>query len=148
MDRVSILSLIISRESIMILPIRMMASGGLPSFRRFSSASGEGVQRISAMESVTMRLISSGMVRSKERRPASRWAVLIPSLAAARVAAAVELTSPTTMVRSGRVSRSIFSYSIMTLPVCSACVPLPTLRWMWGSGMFSSLKNTSDKFRS
>ena len=43
-----------------------------PSHFRFSSASAEGVQRMSAIESVTIRLISSGMVQSRLLSPASR----------------------------------------------------------------------------
>ena len=43
---------------------------------------------------MTRRLISSGMVRSKLRRPASTWASGICSLAATRAAATVEFTSP------------------------------------------------------
>ena len=59
---------------------------------------------MSASTSVTSLLISSGMVLSKERRPASRCATLIPILVAAIVAAMVELTSPTTTTRSGLFS--------------------------------------------
>ena len=59
---------------------------------------------MSASESVTMRLISSGMERSKLRRPASTWATGISSLAAAIAAAIVEFTSPTTIRRSKRFS--------------------------------------------
>jgi len=52
------------------------------------------------MESVTMRLISSGIVRSKLRRPASTCATGICNLTAAKAAAIVEFTSPTTINRS------------------------------------------------
>ena len=51
--------------------------------------------------SVRMRLISSGIVRSKLRRPASTWATGTPSLTAVRAQAIVELTSPTTTTASG-----------------------------------------------
>ena len=49
-----------------------------------------------------MRLISSGMVRSPLRSPASTWASGMPSFTAVRAAASVELTSPTTTTQSGR----------------------------------------------
>ncbi len=55
----------------MMLPTSSMRSAGIPSFRRFSSPSGDGVKSRSAITSVTMRLISSGIVRSKLRSPAS-----------------------------------------------------------------------------
>ena len=61
---------------------------------RFSSASRLVVKRRSASESVTNRLISSGIVRSKLRRPASTCATGISSFAATSVQAIVELTSP------------------------------------------------------
>ena len=51
-----------------------MRAGETPSRRRFSSPSADGVSSRSASASVTIRLISSGMVRSKLRRPASTWA--------------------------------------------------------------------------
>jgi hypothetical protein len=44
--------------------------------------------------SATSWLISSGIVRSKERKPDSRCATGMPSLTATSVAASVELTSP------------------------------------------------------
>ena len=56
----------------------------------------------SAMWSVTTRLTSSGIERSKLRSPDSTWATAIPSLAAHSAAASVELTSPGTRTRSGR----------------------------------------------
>ena len=54
------------------------------------------------IESVRTRLISSGMVRSKLRRPASTWATGMPSFTAVIVAATVEFTSPTTTTADGR----------------------------------------------
>ena len=44
--------------------------------------------------SATMRLISSGIRRLKDRRPASTWATGMCSLAAASAPASVELVSP------------------------------------------------------
>ncbi|MDQ3317568.1 MAG: hypothetical protein M3522_09600 [Actinomycetota bacterium] len=61
------------RVSIMVLPTRWMFSAGCPSRRRFSFASEEVVKSIRVSESVTRRFISSGIERSKERRPASTW---------------------------------------------------------------------------
>ena len=48
----------------------------------------------SATESVTTRLISSGIVRSKLRSPASMWPTGIMSFEATSAAAIVEFTSP------------------------------------------------------
>ena len=58
----------------MILPTHSIFSGATPSRLRLSSASEEGVHSRSAIASVTSRLISSGIVRSPLRSPASRWA--------------------------------------------------------------------------
>ena len=44
--------------------------------------------------SVSTRLSSSGMERSKERMPASTWPTAIPAWAAASAPASVELVSP------------------------------------------------------
>ncbi len=76
---------------------------------RFSSASRDGVSSRSASRSVTMRLISSGIVRSRLRRPASTCAIGITSFAATSDAAIVEFTSPTTTTRSGRSARQTSS---------------------------------------
>ena len=51
--------------------------------------------------SATIRLTSSGIVRSKLRRPDSMWATGICILTAVSAAARVELTSPGTITRSG-----------------------------------------------
>ena len=67
------------------------------------------------MRSVSTRLISSGMVQSSERSPASRWATGTPSLAAASAQASVEFTSPATTTRSGRRSNSTCSKPIEDL---------------------------------
>jgi hypothetical protein len=50
---------------------------------------------------VTIRLISSGIDRSRLRRPALTWAVGAPSFAVTRAHASVEFTSPTTTTSSG-----------------------------------------------
>ena len=114
--------------SIMTLPTNAILAGSTPSLRRLASASRDGVNRRSASWSVTRRLISSGMVRSRERRPASTWATRTPSLAHTRAQATVELTSPTTTTQSGCHSRTTGSKAIMTRAVCAACDPLPTSR--------------------
>ena len=62
------------RVSIMVLPTRKMASAGRPSRRRLSTASCSVANRRSDRASVSTRFTSSGMVRSKLRRPASTWA--------------------------------------------------------------------------
>ena len=64
------------------LPTKWMRSSAMPSARRFSIASSEWRKRWSENSSATIRLISSGIVRSKLRRPDSTWATGIPSFAA------------------------------------------------------------------
>jgi hypothetical protein len=132
----------------MILPTRSIFDSGTPSRARCSSASGDGVQKTSQIASVTRRLISSGMRRSPLRSPASRCTTGIQSLVPTWAQAAVELTSPTTTIQSGFSRSAIFSYAIITPPVCSACVPLPTSRWKCGLGSPRSRKNASDMFAS
>ncbi len=62
--------------------------------------------------------------------------------------AAVEFTSPTTTIQSGFSATATFSYAIITPPVCSAWLPLPTSRWKCGVGSLRSRKNASDMFAS
>ena len=68
--------------------------------------------------SATIRLISSGIVRSKLRRPDSMWATGMPSFAAVSAAASVELTSPGTITRSGRSSSRTGSRRSIMRAVC------------------------------
>ncbi len=49
--------------------------------------------------SVATRLISSGIVRSKERSPASTCATFTPSLLATNAQASVELSFPSTITK-------------------------------------------------
>ena len=86
----------------MMLPTRVIRVAGMPSAMRFASASGDGVHNTSASTSVTSRLSSSGIRRSRLRSPASRCTVRMPSLVPTIAHAAVELTSPTTTSQSGR----------------------------------------------
>ena len=87
--------------SIIVLPTKCMRSSAMPSARRFSIASSECRKRCSENSSATIRLTSSGIVRSKLRRPDSMWATGMPIFTAVSAAARVELTSPGTITRSG-----------------------------------------------
>ena len=58
----------------MVLPTKKMRSSLTPARRRFSLANSLVVKNQFVMASVTMRLISSGMVQSPERMPPSTWA--------------------------------------------------------------------------
>jgi len=136
------------RESIITFPTRWICSCGTPSAFRFKSPSSEGVNSRSDRRSVTIRLISSGMVRSKERSPASTWPTGTSNLAQTKAAATVELTSPYTSTRSGFRSRMTGSKLRMISAVCQAWLPEPTSRLTSGSGISSCEKNTSDMFRS
>ena len=95
-----------------------------------------------------MRLISSGMARSKLRSPASTWPVATPILTATSVQAAVEFTSPTTSTSCGLRSVTTFSNSIMMRPVCSPWLPDPTPMYTSGRGSCRSSKKTFDMFSS
>ena len=106
--------------SIIVLPTNCIRSSAMPSARRFSTASSECRKSSSERWSVTTRLISSGIERSKLRRPDSTWPTGIPSRAAHSAAARVELTSPGTSTRSGRSSPSTGSSRSITRAVCSA----------------------------
>ncbi len=96
------------------------------------------------MWSATMRLISSGIVRSKLRSPDSRWATSMPRRDAQMAAATVEFTSPGTITRSGRSAARMGSSRSMTRAVCSAWLPDPTPSMWSGSGTPSSSKKTWD----
>ena len=128
----------------MTLPTWRMRDSGTPSRRRFASASGLGVSSRSARASVTSRLISSGIPRSKERSPASTCAVRTPSFEATSVAAIVEFTSPTTTSQSGRKARRTGSKRRRISAVCAAWLPEPTSRLSSGAAIPSSSKKTCD----
>ena len=70
------------------------------------------------MVSVRTRLVSSGIVRSKLRRPASTWATGTPALAATSAQLSVEFTSPTTTTVSGAISLRTGSKRVMIAAVC------------------------------
>ena len=94
------------------------------------------------------RLTSSGIERSKERRPASTWASGIRRWAQARAAARVELTSPGTITSSGASASSTGSIASSTAASIRAWVPEPTPSMWSGSGTPSSSRKTSDIIRS
>ena len=85
----------------MTLPTNTISSAGSPSASSVSVASVDGVSSRLANRSVTIRLISSGIVRSSLRSPASTCAMRMPSFAATIADAMVELTSPYTTSQSG-----------------------------------------------
>ena len=95
---------------------------------------------------MTIRLISSGIVRSRERSPASTCATRTggDAFAATTEHASVEFTSPTTTTQSGRSSARTFSNASMMRAVWTAWVAEPTPRWMSGGGISRSWKKTSD----
>jgi len=93
-------------------------------------------------------LISSGMVQSRDRKPASTWAMARPIFDATRATAMVLFTSPATTTTSGFSRASTGSISTITLAVCCAWEPLPTPRCASGSGIPRSWKKTSDIFPS
>ena len=93
---------------------------------------------------MSRRLISSGIVLSNERSPASTCASGTPSFAPASAAPIVEFTSPYRTASDGEFSRNSRSMPTSTSAVCVACVPDPTPRLTSGLGSPSWTKNTSD----
>ena len=89
----SIRSMNATSESIMMLPT-MWTPAVMPSLRRFTSAPVDGVNKRSEMLSVTMRLISSSIVRSKLLSPASTCPTRTPCLVATSAQATVEVDVP------------------------------------------------------
>ncbi len=134
--------------SIIVLPTKCMRSSAMPSARRFVTASSLWRKRYSANSSATIRLTSSGIVRSKLRRPDSTWASGMPILTAVSAVARVELTSPGTITRSGRSSSSTGSSRSIVRAVCCAWLPEPTSSMWSGAGTPSSSKKTCDIARS
>ena len=94
--------------------------------------------------SVTSRLISSGMLRSKLRNPASTCTTGICRLAAASEQARVLFTSPKTTTALGGFSCSNSSKRSRMRAVWMLCVPEPTSRLISGSGIFSTSKKDCD----
>ena len=134
--------------SIIVLPTMCMRSSGIPSARRFPTASSLWRKRHSAKRSATIRFTSSGIVRSKLRRPDSMWATGIPIFTAVSAAARVELTSPGTITRSGCSSSRTGSRRSIVRAVCAAWLPEPTSSMWSGAGTPSSSRKTSDISRS
>ena len=83
----------------MVLPTKKIRSSSTPARRKLALAKSLVVKNQLVMLSVTIRLISSGMVQSPERIPPSTWATGTPSFWAAMAQAMVEVTSPTTRQR-------------------------------------------------
>jgi hypothetical protein len=130
--------------SIITLPAKWMRSGATPSRRRFSSAAGSVMKSSSETASVRTRLTSSGMLRSKLRSPASTCATGIPSLTPARVAARVDVTSPTTSSQSGRALANTASSFCMISASWPTEPSARTARLMSGSGISRLAKNDCD----
>ena len=93
----------------MVLPTKKIRSSPTPAVRRLALATSLVVKNQLVIESVMRRLISSGMLQSPERMPASTWATGTRSFCAAMAQAIVDVTSPTTRHRSLRASSSSFS---------------------------------------
>ena len=120
----------------------------MPSARRFATASSLCRKSSSEKRSATIRLTSSGIVRSKLRRPDSTWATGIPIFTAVRTAARVELTSPGTITRSGASSTRTGSRRSIVRAVIAAWLPEPTSSMWSGAGTPSCSRKTSDISRS
>ena len=120
----------------------------MPSRRRFSTPLGSLTSSRSLIASVSTRLISSGIERSKLRSPASTCATRTPSFTATSAQAIVLFTSPTTTTQSGRCSRTTGSNRFMISAVCTAWLAEPTSRLICGSGIPSCRKNSSLMFAS
>ena len=78
---------------------------GIRSARKFFTAWSVGARHRSARWSVTTRLCSSGMPRSKLRKPASTWTSGISRALAASAPANAVLVSPCTTTAAGRAGQ-------------------------------------------
>ena len=91
-----------TKVSIMVLPTKCtLLPWSRPSSFRWVMPESSVTKWCALSWSTKMRLISSGMERSKLRRPASRWPNGIPSRWAASAPASVLFTSPGTNTKSG-----------------------------------------------
>jgi len=108
---------------------RTIFSGATPSARRLRMPDSSVTKRRSQMASVSLRLISSGIVMSKERNPAFHVRHLHAIFFAVSAQAIVEFTSPTTTTQSGRSLLEDLLEGHHDLAVCSAWLPEPTSRW-------------------
>ena len=118
-------------------------SRSMPSARGCRAAFSEWVSSSCERWSVSLRLCSSGIAQSNERRPASRWQTGICSLTAASAPASVELMSPGTTTRSGRSSWNTCSRPVSARAVCSPCRPSGPRAARAGAAAGSSAKKTS-----
>ena len=100
----------------------------IPSRSRLTAAWADGQSNRSEMWSVRQRLISSGICRLNDLKPASTWATGRWSLAATSAAASVLLVSPNTTTTSGRRSTRIGSSRFIISPVCAPWRAEPTPR--------------------
>ncbi len=125
----------------MTLPTKQTASGRIPSRVKLSRAARSVVYNRDETWSVSTRLISSGMLRSPLRSPASTCMTGMSFFTAVSAQAMVELTSPTTSTAAGRCWSRTGSKRCMIALVCMAWVPEPTPKSMSGSGMPSCSKN-------
>ena len=132
----------------MVLPTKCIFFSTIPSFIKFSLASGLVVKRNVESLSVRTRFISSGIFQSKLRKPDSTWPIGTPNFAAANEHAIVELTSPKTIIILGWSSTRTFSYNDNIFPVCSPWDPLPTSKLISGFFIPSSWINIFDIFSS
>ena len=137
-----------SSVSIITLPTKWIFCSLMPKFLRFWLATSLVVKNQSVNVSVTILLISSGIVRSQLRMPASTCATCVCSFLATIAQAIVEVTSPTTITKSAGCAISSFSNAIMICAVSSACVPPPQPKLISGAGIANSSKNVSDMFLS
>mmetsp|Transcript_28235 Transcript_28235/g.78980 ORF Transcript_28235/g.78980 Transcript_28235/m.78980 type:complete len:267 (+) Transcript_28235:1416-2216(+) len=125
-------------ESATVLPTTWTDLAAMPSPSRMSRCRCETANRYVAMWSIRVRLVSSGMRRSYERRPASTWAMGIWAWLAARAHANAVFVSPcTTTTRGVSFSRSS-PIRARIFAVCAESEPDPTPRLCVGAGTASS----------
>ena len=99
--------------------------------------------------STSTRLSSSGIVRSKERRPASTWATGTRQLRGRERAGQGRVRVPVDEHQSGCSSTTAASMPGSMRAVCSACVPEPaSSRCVGGSSPSSSKKTCESSGRS
>jgi len=115
------------RDSSIMFPITWMFSV-MFSFIRFCLDALSGQNKIVEQWSVIILFISSGMSLSKERMPASMWAVFMCNFFAANAPARVEFVSPNMTTQSGFSFINVCSIFSSIIAVCCPCGPEPTFR--------------------
>ena len=122
------ISRFLKHASTTVFPVMNILFLEIPSIARLIADSSVGTKYSLEHMSAASLLISSGIVSSKERSPASTWPTGMCNLLATSAPASTAFVSPCTSRISGFSSKRTSSIPSIILPVCFPCEPDPT--WM------------------